>query len=761
MLDLWLAALLDSSLKGLALCLAAGGAALLLRRASAAARHLVWRLTFAGLLALPLLAALLPEWRVPLPRTIQASAALPAQESAVPMHPDFDPVFQAGPAPSREGMSPSPTILERNTGSRGWNLSWQTAVLGIWLTGALAVLAALGIALLRVRWQERRARPIEDEAWTALLSQVRSELGIHRPVALVAGGDRAMPMTWGWRRPVVLLPAGAEAWPESRRRAVLLHELAHIVRGDFPTQIAAEMVRALYWLNPLVWMAARKLRMESEHACDDQVLAAGARASDYAGDLLDIARSLRAVRAATPAGLAMARPSQLAGRLLAVLDTHRDRRGIPRRLALPAWLAAACVVLPLAAVAPAAEQVVKASTRGPASTASAVTPGAPQAATTVAQARSAPPQPPAPPRPPAPSSRSSSVSFSDDNGSMSLSWSQDGHRLRIHTEGKVELNEDWTDVVRLSRGAEMRFEEDKDGITRRLDVEPGSDGRPVYTWKVDGKERPFDAEGRKWLQGMLLQLVRGTGYAADERVAAILSKQGPEGVLAEISQIPSDYVKGIYFKKLLAHRDLGTAVVERSIRQAGQEIKSDYELANVLLAAAQSQALSDNAVSLYAEASRSIESDYEQRRALDALVKGRRLNPAGLAALLRAAHQIESDYECAELLAAVAGQNRLDDPAVWRPFAEVVDTIQSDYERHRALSAAIKGGLSQSAVAGAIQSARGIQSDYERASLLVEIAGKYNLTGGVRDAYLEAARSIHSQYERERAEAALAGKPGR
>src|SRR6185369_16627755 len=88
------------------------------------------------------------------------------------------------------------------------------------------------------------------------------------------------------------------------------------------------------------------------------------RASDYAGDLLDIARSLRAVRAAAPAGLAMARPSQLAGRLLAVLDAHRDRRGIPRRLALPAWLAAACVVLPLAAVAPAAEQRTKASTSG-------------------------------------------------------------------------------------------------------------------------------------------------------------------------------------------------------------------------------------------------------------------------------------------------------------------------------------------------------------------------------------------------------------
>ena len=151
---------------------------------------------------------------------------------------------------------------------------------------------------------------VEDPAWTGLLPPDRAELGVGRPVAMVAGGDRTMPMTWGWRRPVVLLPAGAEAWPEPRRRAVLLHELAHIARRDYPAQLAAEVVRALYWFNPLVWMAARKLRIESEHACDDRVLAAGARASDYAGDLLDIARSLRAVRATAPAGLTMARPSQ-------------------------------------------------------------------------------------------------------------------------------------------------------------------------------------------------------------------------------------------------------------------------------------------------------------------------------------------------------------------------------------------------------------------------------------------------------------------
>ncbi|MEO6193504.1 MAG: M56 family metallopeptidase, partial [Thermoanaerobaculia bacterium] len=584
MLDVWLAALLDSSLKGLALCLAAGAAALLLRRSSAAARHLVWRLAFAGLLALPLLATLLPAWRVQLPSSAaRAAAALPAGLSVTAS-------AAVDPAPSREGTSPSPTFTEVSAEPRGWALSWRAVTFAIWLLGAFAVLGSLGLALLRVGWQGRRARPIEDPAWTGLLRQIRAELGIGRPVALVAGGDRAMPMTWGWRRPVVLLPAGAEAWPELRRRAVLLHELAHVARRDYPTQLAAEVVRALYWFNPLVWMAARKLRIESEHACDDRVLAAGARASDYAGDLLDIARSLRALRAAAPAGLTMARPSQLAGRLLAVLDARRDRRGVSRRFTLPAWLIAVCVVLPLAALAPFAP-------RG--------------------------------------SGPSRSVSHEDINGTQTFQWREDDHRIKIRTEGKIDLNEDWTGIVGLARGAEMRIEEEMGRTTRRLDVEPGSDGRPVYTWKVDGTERPFDAAGQKWLQGMLLQLVRVAGYAADERVAMILKRQGPDGVFAEISQIPGDYVKAIYFKKLLAHRELGAPVVERVLRQAGKEIKSDYELSQTLSAAAGSQPLTESLSTAYAEAAASIQSDYEQKQALTALVSRGRLTPASLALVLR------------------------------------------------------------------------------------------------------------------------------
>jgi beta-lactamase regulating signal transducer with metallopeptidase domain len=101
-----------------------------------------------------------------------------------------------------------------------------------------------------------------------------------------------MPLTWGFLRPVVLLPRSAEEWPVHRVRVVLSHELSHVARHDWMLQIAAELVRGFYWFHPLAWVAAHNLRQESERACDDSVLNCGIEASEYAGQLLDLARTL-------------------------------------------------------------------------------------------------------------------------------------------------------------------------------------------------------------------------------------------------------------------------------------------------------------------------------------------------------------------------------------------------------------------------------------------------------------------------------------
>jgi len=142
-------------------------------------------------------------------------------------------------------------------------------------------------------------------------------------------------MTWGWRHPVVLLPDDAPGWPADRLQAVLLHELAHVRRRDWLSHRFADIVCALYWFHPLVWLTARRLRTEGEIACDDLVLTSGVAAPDYARHLLDVARALCPASTAIPkAAIAMARTARIEGRLRMILDATRPRRALTRRALL-------------------------------------------------------------------------------------------------------------------------------------------------------------------------------------------------------------------------------------------------------------------------------------------------------------------------------------------------------------------------------------------------------------------------------------------
>lgn len=118
-------------------------------------------------------------------------------------------------------------------------------------------------------------------------------------------------------------------------RVVLAHELAHIARSDWVFQLAAEVLRVLYWFNPLLWVACRRLRVESERACDDAVLARGIEPPEYATHLLDLARSLNHGRRCWLPAPAMARPSSLEGRICAMLNSTLNRRPVswPTRVA--------------------------------------------------------------------------------------------------------------------------------------------------------------------------------------------------------------------------------------------------------------------------------------------------------------------------------------------------------------------------------------------------------------------------------------------
>jgi TonB family protein len=274
-----------------------------LRRASAASRHLAWTVAFAALLLLPALSRVTPDW---------TSSALPASHAqATPLAPIF---FVA--AESR------------------WESDW---LFYAWLLGAISVFARFAIGTVRI-W--RRAR-------TAEMMPID---GPQSGVQILDGGAGVMPMTWGILRPVILLPSDARGWPAERLRAVLLHETAHVARRDCLTLTIAELGLALYWFHPLAWWGASRMRRDREQACDDRVLAAGVGASDYAGNLVEIARRHTTSIGATHVAPAMALASNLELRLRAILDPHARRGAVSARVAAVVMAMAFLALLPLASL---------------------------------------------------------------------------------------------------------------------------------------------------------------------------------------------------------------------------------------------------------------------------------------------------------------------------------------------------------------------------------------------------------------------------
>jgi len=195
------------------------------------------------------------------------------------------------------------------------------------------------------------------------LNELQATIGYYRPIRLLISAHRRMPMMWGALRPAILLPEDAERWPAERQKLVLLHELAHVQRHDYLALLLTRFACALHWFNPFAWIAARRIGLEQDQACDDIVLAKGAAADCYAEEVLQFAATRGIPRLETLSAVAMARPSRLEGRLLAILDATRNRSTLTRSRTVIAVFLGALVIIPVSMLR--ASQTVSSPTSRP------------------------------------------------------------------------------------------------------------------------------------------------------------------------------------------------------------------------------------------------------------------------------------------------------------------------------------------------------------------------------------------------------------
>ena len=358
----------DLAFKSVAVLLIAWCFTIMLKRRAAATRHFVWLVAFCTLLALPLLVFVMPLQPVGLVHEstpVTAGPIRPVEVSTagtqVALSSTMDEMLREtsmaalSEAHSKTTASPpgsrNRTLLERS--KPDWKAAWWI-VGGVWLLG-VSILTSQCLWSLRAmhywrRSSKRASYPIDGLDPTQLAFQI----GLKRKwdLRLSAGPRPPAAMTWGFMNPVVLMPNESTEWSFERLEAVLLHELAHVLRFDSVSQFIAVIGCTLYWFNPAVWLCARAMRAEAEAAADDAVIRLGVKPSTYARELLRITAELgRRRQPYSSIGVPVMKQSKIESRVKAILDpTIRTRRGVTVVEALVTLAVAGAIVLPFSSI---------------------------------------------------------------------------------------------------------------------------------------------------------------------------------------------------------------------------------------------------------------------------------------------------------------------------------------------------------------------------------------------------------------------------
>jgi TonB family protein len=242
-------------------------------RIASTTRHLLWLVGLICLAMLPMIPAGMMLWGQIAQWVWQHDSQLTAQAA----------LFELPVYASNQGLS----------------VQFASSLLvGFYVTVSLLLISRLLRALLHLRQIRLSSLAVTDVRWTLKLDELRQKLGISRLVMLRMDRGIESPVSFGCLAPHILLPPQSSDWDEAIITDVLLHELCHIKRQDWLTTVSAYALACLFWANPLVWLAQKRLRLESENSCDAAVLRSGRADTAYAHSLLNVANSCRQARRA-------------------------------------------------------------------------------------------------------------------------------------------------------------------------------------------------------------------------------------------------------------------------------------------------------------------------------------------------------------------------------------------------------------------------------------------------------------------------------
>ncbi|MGH9409231.1 MAG: hypothetical protein ACRD1V_07235, partial [Vicinamibacterales bacterium] len=351
-----------------------------------------------------------------------------------------------------------------------------------------------------------------------------------------------------------------------------------------------------------------------------------------------------------------------------------------------------------------------------------------------------------------------SIDSNQHGSSGNWIWSNNGEKLEVTYSGTFEFTDDDADVRSMSPGGLLRISDGAWFGRHSVEIREHA-GQIERRYYVNGVERPFDPEGRQWLQDNLPKFVRNTAIDAPARVARLLKRGGVPAVLDEITNVDGTYVKGIYYRELFKQASLTPEQYRQAMVQAGREMRgSDYALTELLIAVADKLPADQPSREAYFSAASGLSSAYEIRRVYTEMLKRGPVRSETLAAILDHVDTIRSDYDRSELLRAILAEQSLDDRT--RPlFFKAAAGIRGDYERHRVLGAALKKSSDPATLQAAFAGAAQMSGDYDKSTLLQEVLKTTGVEGSQRAPFFTAVNSLKGSYERGRVLQAVVGRP--
>ena len=254
-----------------------------------AIRHAVWVAVLGAMMLMPAVDFLLPPSWVPV-RIRQIAAEQPT-------------AFRNVSAKAVE--APQTLLPENSLPAQPKPVDWWQVAAMLYVVVAAAMFVRLAVAYRKLLKLRRVCNAVSSSVWDEITASRRAWSRI--PI-LMESECAHIPMTIGFLRPAVILPIDWRSWDEGKLQVVLLHETAHIRRGDWGIALVAAAAKCAYWLNPLSWFLERKLSLLAEQSCDDATLIVTVDLTYYAEILLEFAATTQNGGRLMKGGVAMAHP---------------------------------------------------------------------------------------------------------------------------------------------------------------------------------------------------------------------------------------------------------------------------------------------------------------------------------------------------------------------------------------------------------------------------------------------------------------------